>query len=97
MQGSRAYWVARSGLEWGIASVLASAPVAPAVTPLPSCPGTAPTPVEGFTLVVTCTPQTFDEAGVSRTLFRLQAVATSGGAVGGVSYIERSVSASLEL
>lgn len=99
MQGSRAYWVARSGLEWGMAAVLASAPVAPAVTPLPSCPGTtaAPTPLEGFTLTVHCIPQTFNEAGVTRTIFRLEAIASAGGAVGSISYVERSVSASLEL
>ena len=97
VQGSRAYWAARAGLEWAIAGVVATAPVAPALLPLATCPVTAaPATVDGFTLVIACSAQTFDEAGVSRTVFQLKSTAILGGTVGDIGYIERSVSASME-
>ncbi len=97
VQGSRAYWAARAGLEWGIAGVKATAPVPPATLPLATCPvGAPPATVEGFALTIVCTPLTFSEAGVTRTLFRVQSTARAGAAVGGVSYIERSLSAWVE-
>ena len=87
VQGSRAYWAAHAGLEWALASVDATS----------VCPGAAPTPIEGFTIVVTCPePQVYNEGGQVRTIFRLQATASRGGPVGSVGYIERSVSATME-
>lgn len=88
VQGSRAYWAARSGLEWGVASVLA----APA-----ACPAAAPLAVGGFTVTVNCGRQVYNEAGRDVVIFQLEAVASAGGAVGTVGYIERSVSASVEI
>lgn len=98
LQGTRAYWAARAGLEWAIAGVVATAPVAPAVLPLATCPVvTAPAAVDGFTLVITCIGPTYTEAGASINIFQLTSVATSTGAtVGSVGYIERSLSASIE-
>lgn len=103
VQGSRAYWAARAGLEWAIAGVFATAPVAPATTPLATCPSpastpafTAPTAIGDFTLTIDCTPQAYTEAGVTRTIFQLRATASSGGPAGSISRIERSVSTSLE-
>lgn len=97
MQGSRAYWAARAGLEWAVAGVLATAPVSPAVLPLATCPVlVAPTAVEGFSLTIGCTPQSYSEAGVTRTIFYLTSTAKVGGIPGNVGYIERSVSVSLE-
>lgn len=97
IQGSRAYWAARAGLEWGIAGVNATAPVSPATLPLATCPaGTPPSTVEGFTLTIICTPLTFSEAGQTRTLFRVQSTARTGSSVGSASYIERSLSAWVE-
>lgn len=97
-QGTRAYWAARSGLEWAIAGVAATAPVAPAVLPLATCPSTAPpTVIDGFALVITCTAQTYSEAGANVNIFQLMSVASSAGkTVGDLDFIERSVSASLE-
>lgn len=87
VQGSRAYWAARAGLEWGVSRVLA----APAV-----CTPSTSFPVEGFTVTVICTPQSYSESGGTVTIFRLGATASQGGAVGAVGYVERSVSASVE-
>jgi MSHA biogenesis protein MshP len=98
LQGSRAYWAARAGLEWAIAGMVATAPVAPALTPAATCPvGAAPTLVDGFALSIGCDKQTYTEAGATVNIFRFTSVAHSSGAsVGSVGYIERSVSASVE-
>jgi len=88
VQGSRAYWAARSGLEWGVASVLANPAACPAVVPLA---------VGGFNVAVNCVRQVYNEAGNTIVIFELGAVATQGGPVGAIGYVERSVSASLEI
>lgn len=84
--GSRAYWAARAGLEWGVASASASS----------ACP-TSPTTlaVDGFGVAVTCGLNTYSEAGAAVKILQFQSVATYG-ASGSIGYIERSVSATLE-
>jgi len=96
--GSRAYWAARGGMEWAIAGVIATAPAVPAVTPPATCPmATSPTVLDGFAMTITCTVQVYSEANVIVRLFRLTSVATANhAAVGSLSFVERSVSASLE-
>ena len=97
VQGSRAYWAARAGLDWAIASVIATAPVAPAVLPAATCPLSAPpASLNGFTLVITCSPLTYTEAGATVNIFQLTSTASTTGAIGSVGFIERSLSASLE-
>ena len=98
IQGSRAYWAARGGLEWATASVAASAPVAPAVSPPATCPtAAAPATLDGFALVVTCVDQAYGEAGADVHIFSLTSVAsTVNAAVGSLGFIERSASASME-
>ena len=88
IQGSRAYWAARAGIEWAIGSLTAT----PSACPTPPSTFT----VDGFTLAVTCTPQAFNEGGVTRTIYSITAVASLGAAAGGVGYVERSLSASVE-
>jgi MSHA biogenesis protein MshP len=88
LQGTRAYWAARAGLEWGIGSVNAT----------PVCP-TSPTTltIDSFSVVITCTNQTYTEALATPNIFQLTSVAHSAGTtVGSVGYIERSLSASME-
>lgn len=86
--GSRAYWAARGGLEWGVASVVAGA----------ACPASpASLALDGFAVSVVCASQSHAEGGQNLTLYRLTATASQGGAVGSISYIERSVSATVEL
>jgi MSHA biogenesis protein MshP len=84
IQGTRGYWAARAGLEWGIASVTAACPASPTTLS-----------VDGFTVIVTCALTTYSDPG-SVNLFQITAVANTAGAVGSPSYIERSLTASME-
>ncbi len=97
VQGSRAYWAARAGLEWGIGSVSAQPA---AMTVCPMSPTTLPAgsvPFEGgFTAVVTCKQLTFNEAGEDRSNFSFTSVAHNAATPGTVNFIERSLSASIE-
>jgi MSHA biogenesis protein MshP len=94
-QGSRAYWAAKGGLEWAITGLVTAAPP---VSALATCPtSTPPAVIDNFAVVITCTAQTYSEAGTDLTIFQLTSVASSlGTAVGGLGFVERSVSASLE-
>lgn len=83
--GTKAYWAARAGLEWGV-SIGASTGACPA--------GTAPTPIEGYAITVTCTSTAYND-GASIAILRFTSIAKSGTA-GALGYVERSVSASLE-
>lgn len=92
VQGSRAYWAARAGLEWGIASVMSSS----------ACPSTSLTNINGFSLTITCNLQTYTEASTTPDnikIFKLTSVASTRTTVtteGSLGFIERSVSASIE-
>lgn len=87
IQGSRAYWAARAGLEWGVAKVAAAA----------VCPASPTTlAVDDFSVAVSCTVTGYTEAGTLVGLYRFTSVAASGGVVGSVGFIERSLSASME-
>ncbi len=85
VQGSRAYWAARAGLEWGIASTTTTCPASPTTLT-----------VDTFTVVITCALQAHAEVGATVNVFRFTSVASSAGAVGGVGFIERSLSVSME-
>lgn len=88
VQGTRAYWAARGGLEWGIASAMGAA----------ACPASpASLALDGFSVSVSCAGQTFAEGGATRTIFRITSTASLGPAAGATGYIERSVSATIEL
>lgn len=83
--GSRAYWAARAGIEWGIASNTTACPTSPTALA-----------VDSFSVVATCAAQTHTEAGAIVSIFRYNAVATSAAAVGSLGFVERSLSASME-
>lgn len=86
VQGTRAYWAARAGLEWGVGSANTSL----------ACPAASTTlTVDGFSVVVTCGLNSYSEASSSVKIIAFQSVASFGTA-GSLGYIERSVSASLE-
>ena len=85
VQGSRAYWAARAGLEWGIAS---------ASTVCPATPTTLT--VDLFTVVITCTAQAYAEAGATINMLHFTSRASTSAAVGSVGFVERSLSATLE-
>ena len=90
MQGSRAYWAARGGLEWGLSTVTTTPALC--VTPMAS----PPTPLDGFTIGVDCVSNAYTEGSLTVTIMRLTATARMGAAAGNVGYVERSVSASVE-
>lgn len=88
LQGSRAYWAARAGIEWALGSLALN----PAACPTPPNPFT----VDGFTLAFTCSALSFDESGATRVVYSLTSNASQGTAPGGVAYVERNVSATVE-
>jgi len=99
LQGSRALWAARAGLEWGVAmgatlpcSDATAAPVAPASTPLStSFDG-------GFSVTVDCTSATYTD-GTATTIYTITSNArppSGTSAVGSIGYVERSMTASIE-
>ncbi len=93
VQGSRAYWAARGGLEWGVTNVFNAS----------SCAATTTLTIDNFTVTVTCTAATYatdtgKNVGVPPTIYQLNATAIPVGATpGSVGYIERSVSTSVEI
>ena len=92
VQGSRAFWAARGGLEWGISRAL---------IPVSSCVASTVFVLDKFTVTVKCTPSTYADSGKTPggpppTISKINATAQSTGSPGSVGYIERSVSTSLE-
>ncbi|WP_296509998.1 hypothetical protein [Rhodoferax sp.] len=92
LQGSRAYWAARGGLAWGVASLVASNAACPA-SDLTSAAGRS---VDGYTVRVTCSRTVYADGGGSVVVYRLDSRASLGVA-GGSNYVERSVSATMEM
>lgn len=88
IQGSRAYWAARAGIEWAIGSLTAT----PSACPTPPSPFT----VDGFALQMSCTSRSFDEDGMTRVIYSLTSVASVGGSPGATGFVERSLSAAVE-
>lgn len=86
VQGSRAYWAARAGVEWAVSSILTTA----------GCVG-SPTLIDDFTLSITCSSQSYDEGGINKTVFSITSIASAGGGVGSLGRVERSISASVEI
>ena len=86
VQGTRVYWVARSGLQWAVSNILYAG----------NC-NTPPTSLEGFTLTIACTTDTHDENGTIRTIWRISSKANSAsGTPGSIGYTERLLSATVE-
>jgi MSHA biogenesis protein MshP len=92
IQGSRAYWAARAGLEWGVAKVASTTPACAASTPLTTAFD------GGFSVTVDCSFKTYTDSSPV-TIFSLTATAKPGGgvAIGSMGYIERSLSATVEM
>lgn len=85
IQGSRAYWSARAGLEWAIVSTASG-----------SCPA-SPTAlvIDGFSVTVSCTRTTYVDSDTINIFALTSQSVLAGGGVGSPTYIERSVSALL--
>lgn len=91
VQGSRAYFAAEAGLEWGLYRVMKDGA---------SCAGVAgdlPAPLGDFTVTVSCTETgSFDEGEASFKIYRLTSRARiTGVSVGTPAFVEREVVATL--
>ena len=87
VQGIRAYWAARGGIEWVVSSAKAAS----------ACPAASTTlTLDGFSVVATCAVASYSEGAASYKVFRLGAQASSGTA-GATGYVERSISAGFEI
>lgn len=81
VNGVRAYYAARAGLEWGVIQV------APVSSPPASCPFSSPTTLNltqqglnGYTVAVSCSMNSYSEAGATVRIFQITSVATFGSA-----------------
>ncbi len=88
VMGARAYWAAKGGLQWAITRVQPPATACPAATTTLT--------LNGFTVTVSCTANTYTEGVDNKTIYWLGATAVGGGAVGSVGYTERSLNAFVE-
>jgi len=88
LAGSRAYFAAKTGIEWGAYQVL-QAGTCTASTTLPALSGSA----AGFAVVVTCTRTgPFDEAGTNVFVHQITSTASTGTA-GALDFAERQLQA----
>jgi len=88
IQGSRAYWAAKGGIQWAVSRLQPPATACPAASTFLT--------LDGFTVTVTCNANTYTEGTDSKTIYWVESKAISGGAVGGVGYTERVLNAFVE-
>jgi len=96
LQGSRAVWAARAGLDWGVASVASCASFPE--TSKKTLPGATATPATfdgGFTVTVGCTDRSYTE-GSTIHIYTITSEASTG-SVGSIGYVERSMTATVEI
>jgi len=98
IQGTRAYWAAKGGMQWAVASIGAAA-----ACPLPANSSFG---LDGYAVTVVCQsvvyiegeddPSTLLQNESSKTIYWVVSTATSGGAVGSIGYTERAINAFVE-
>ena len=97
LQGTRAYWAAQSGLEWGVGAV--TAVVTPSTITASTCTTVTPLTVNGFSVAVSCNgiANTYTEAGTPVYIIQIQSTASlTGSTPGSLSFIQRSLTAYVE-
>jgi len=88
LQGTKAYWAARAGLEWGVAAAKSGSGCPAASTALS---------LDGFTVDTTCSAAAYSDGGGTKTIVLIVATARpTGSSAGNLGYVERSITASLE-
>lgn len=95
VQGSRAYWAARAGLEWAVVAIPAAPALCTSASLASVTAGAPPATVDGFELQVRCAKNVYAEGTASRTIYNIESQA-SVGIAGTVARVERSLTASLE-
>lgn len=88
IQGSRAYWAAKGGIQWAVSRLQPPAVACPAAS-------TSLT-LDGFAVTVTCSANTYTEGTDSKTIYWVVSTVTGGGGVGSLGYTERQVEAFVE-
>jgi MSHA biogenesis protein MshP len=89
LQGSRAYFAARAGVEWGMFQALQSGSCVVGPTTIPALAGSA----AGFTVSVGCASSpTYNEGGTNVVVYQITATATQG-TFGALNYVERQLQA----
>lgn len=98
--GSRAYRAARAGVEWAAVSLNGAAACFASPITLDDGDASAPADLGDFIVTLTCTVNTYQEAGptgdISRPVFWITSTASNGGVVGSLGYVERSLNAFIE-
>jgi MSHA biogenesis protein MshP len=87
-QGTRAYYAARSGIEWGVFQALAGG-CAAAAAPSPGFLLTQPG-LDGFSVVVSCASSQHRERNDTYNVYAITATATFG-AFGNTDYVSRTL------
>ena len=97
IQGSRAYWAAKGGVQWAAGRIVAASP-ANAAAAAAACAGANGNPAfgNGFAVAVTCQSNVYIEGTIERHIYWITATASAGGVVGGTAYVERQVQAFIE-
>lgn len=86
MQGTRAYWAAKAGIQWAATRIRTTTACAAATFVL-----------DGFSVAVTCTSHVYTEGAAAKTIYWVESTATTTtGIVGGIGYAERAVDAFIE-
>lgn len=102
IEGTRGYWAARAGLDWGIGGMMAAAVPSPCPASSTNFSTTLSTTLSttfdgGFTVTVRCSGGDYAEATANRSIYQFTSTASNNSAVGSINYVERSVSASIEI
>ena len=92
MQSARAYFAARSGLEWGSYEVTQNPKVCPANTAFYLTQGG----LQGFTVNVTCTVTSFNEGTANLNIFNFTSFATKS-TFGERDYISKEMRTSVAM
>ena len=88
VQGSRAYWAAKAGIQWAAAKLQ---------PPAVACPAPSTTFVlDGLTVTVSCKSNAYTEGADNKIIYWVESTAVTGGNVGSIGYIERSLNALIE-
>ncbi len=104
LQGTRAYWAARAGLEWGVGNVIATPNVCPILGAAAVLTSPKQLTMDNFTVCVESTRTVYTDGG-SSCYFQITATAhtplltdcATAGVVGAINYVERSISGAMEL
>jgi len=87
VQGSRAYWAAKGGIQWAAASIISSG----------TCTSGTLAFTDGFNVVVDCNvSHVYSEGTSNNTIYWVTSTASAGGGVGTTGYVERQVQAFIQ-